>query len=179
MIKIWKAIDGYYFPYRINENADIEKQEASGRWVSLTSYMLRKHSTGYGILCVTLRINKETRRHVPVKNLMANAFMGGRRDGYIISHKNGMMSDCALENLYFTTQKELATKMGNHSGRSVEKIDPNGKVLDLYSSVIEAAKSNYVSKNAVWMRCTNRVKDPFKFLGYSFRYEERKRAYSK
>lgn len=55
--------------------------------------------------------------------------------------------------------------------RLVEKIDRDGRILDIYHSIADAAKSNYIDNKFVWDRCHNKpVSDPFRYLGFSFRF---------
>ena len=172
---MWKMLDGYFWPYRINEDAQIEKLWPSGEWRPVKPYIMREGRGAYaqGILAVHLKLADGTRRNVMVKHLMADAFLGGRKPGDAYTHRNGCISDCSLGNIVKTTQSSMGKLHGGGMRKSVEKIDRDGNVLDLYSSVTEAAKKNYVSRKVVYYRCTDKIEgDPFSLLGYSFRYED-------
>ena len=107
---------------------------------------------------------------------MADAFMGGRRTGYNIIHRNGAKMDCELVNLSFAS-KQVSGKLSSANRRkAVIKVDQDGQVVAIYSSGREAAKKNYISQNAIWARCTGKVKDPYRLDGYDYRYETSRRA---
>ena len=55
--------------------------------------------------------------------------------------------------------------------KSVEKIDKNGNVLKTYNNTIEAAEDNFISEGSVRYRCTGKMKEPFKFYDFTFRYK--------
>lgn len=56
--------------------------------------------------------------------------------------------------------------------KRVVKIDCNGKVVERYRSINEAANKNPLSRNAVKNRLNRRMKcNEFDLYGYSFRYE--------
>ena len=107
-----------------------------------------------------------------VKGLMIDAFFGGRKDGEVYMHRNGSFQDCSVFNLVKTTEKDVGKKSGGASRKAVEKVDRDGNVVALYASTVEAAKANYISRKSIWMRCTNRVQDPYLLDGYNYRYEE-------
>lgn len=168
---MWKTIDGYYWPYRIDEEAHVERQRESGEWTPLSSFISRTNGGGYGRLCVRLRMPDGRYKNVFVKNLMVVTFMGGRRPGTVVGLRNGMIGDCSLNNLYFTTQKQISSKTGGASRRPIEKVDREGNVVGLYASMVEAAQKNYISRKSVWVRCKNRLQDPFALDGFNYRYE--------
>lgn len=162
---MWVAIEGYYYPYRINEDGDIQKFDRE-RWIPLKATMGVRRAE------VMLRKADGGRTKQPVVRLMANAFLGGQRPGYAIIHKNGVRMDNSLNNLKVVERKEAGKYSGCSRRRSVEKIDRDGNVVALYKSIREAAKANYVGSSSVSDRCRGKVKDPFDYIGFSFRYEE-------
>ncbi len=161
----WVVIEGYRWPYRINEEAAVQKL-SGGEWTRLTPYIHGNRAV------VKMRTADNRKVDVPVVWLMADAFMGGRRKGVTVIHKNGYKLDCSLNNLKFATVRECAKLSCGNRRKAVEKIDRDGNVLELYASATEAAKKNYMVKNAVGQRCRNELKDPFKLTGYSFRFEQ-------
>lgn len=155
--------------YRINEDARIQKFW-HGEWVELHPYI----TGGRQRALVRMRSADNRKIEVPVVWLMADAFMGGRRPGMTITHKDGSKLNCAVWNLQFMTRSECARLGGKSRRRTVLKIAPDGTVVNIYRSAREAAKKEYVSLNVILNRCLNRVTDPFEFTGYSYQYEERK-----
>ncbi len=113
---------------------------------------------------------------VPLVWLMADAFLGGRRPGYAIVHRNEQKLDCAAGNLMFVPQNECGRLSCRSRRKAVMKIDRSGNVVAIYASGREAAKKNYISQNSIWARCHGMVKDPFRLDGYDYRYEDGRRC---
>lgn len=98
---MWKLIEGYKWPYRINEDGVVQKNDGSG-WVTLKPYL-----SGRRRPCVKMRTVNDGQADVPVTNLMADMFMGGRKPGECVIHKNGAKMDCSLGNLKKGNQTRL------------------------------------------------------------------------
>ena len=167
----WVAIKGYRWPYRINREGCVQKQLADGSWYTLKPYI----GGGRARAMVKMRTADNRKIDVPVVWLMADAFMGGRRPGYAIIHKNGAKLDCSLGNLKFLPLNKCGLLSCQSRRKAVEKVDRAGQVTAIYASAREAAERNYISQTSVWARCNGLVKDPFKLDGYDYRYEDRSR----
>lgn len=167
----WVAIEGYRWPYRINQEGCVQKQLEDGSWFTLTPYI----SGGRSRAMVKMRTVDNRKVEVPLVWLMADAFMGGRRPGYGIVHKNGAKLDCSLWNLKFLPMKECGRLSCRAKRRPVEKVDRDGNVVEIYASAREAAEKNYISQNSIWARCNGKVKDPFRLDGHDYRYEQRRK----
>ena len=165
---MWKQIDGYLWPYRINEDGQVQKFY-EGKWVELKPYMCG----GRARAMVKMRTTDNRKIEVPVVWLMADAFMGGRREGYAIVHKDGYKLNNSIWNLEFRTLSACAS-MSNHSRRrTVLKIDRDGQVVEIYRSVTEAAEKEFLSMNSISARCLNKIKDPYTLTGFNYQYEDR------
>lgn len=161
---MWKLIEGYKWPYRINEDGEVQKNDGSG-WVSLKPYL-----SGRRRPCVKMRTVNDGQADVPVTNLMADMFMGGRKPGECVIHKNGAKMDCSLSNLKKVTRQDCGRLSGTCRRKAVAKIAPDGEIVAIYCSVHEASRCNFISMTAVWNRCTNKVSDPFRLDGYNYQY---------
>lgn len=164
----WKEIKGYRWLYRINEEACVQKQLDNGGWYTLKPYM----GSGRSRAMVKMRTLANKPIEVQLVWLMADAFLGGRRPGYAIIHRNGQKLDCAVENLAFMPQSECGRLSRQSRRKAVMKIDQRGNVVAIYASGREAAKKNFISQNSIWARCNGMVKDPFRLDGHDYRYEE-------
>lgn len=177
---IWKAISGYRYPYRISEEGVVQRQRFDGSWRTLTPYVQggKGNNGRYAVKMTKGHKEYEVRFLV---DLMLEAFGDGKRPpGKVLTHRNGMRSDCAWCNLMWTTPREIGKRYGGGGRRSVEKIDRDGNVVDLFSSAHEAAKKEYVSRKSIYLRCTGQCKgDPFKLTGFNYRYEGKGRGRSK
>ena len=168
-----KTINGYFWPYRIDDMGNVEREKTPGKWVPIKPFIKRrdKKQGAYGRLCVRMKDVDGKWHNVFVKNLVVDAFLGGRKPGEHYGHRNGFIQDCSVYNLVKVTEKEVGEKTGGASRRAVEKVDKRGRVVALYSSVTEAAEKNYMSRKAIWMRCTKRVRNPYSLDGHTYRYE--------
>ena len=161
----WRDITGYRFEYRINTDATVQKLMDDGSW-----YTLRPYVSGRKRACVKMRTADNRKVDVPVVWLMAEAYMGGRKPGMNMIHRNGSKFDCSLGNLKYVTKSESAKLCSSNRRMAVMKIDPEGNVVAIYASGREAAKKNYISQNSIWARCRKKVKDPYRLDGFDYRY---------
>jgi hypothetical protein len=161
----WREIGGYRLPHRINQEGCVQKQKESGEWVTLNQYL-----SGRKRACVKIKTTDGRRVDVPVKQLMADAFMGGCRPGMCIVSKNGSKLDCSLRNLKFVSKQECGTLSCRNRRMAVAKISRCGEVVAIYTSGREAAQKNYISQSSIWLRCTGQVADPFSLDGYDYQY---------
>ena len=162
----WVEVTGYKFRYQVSEEGHVRKEMPDGSW-----YYLKPYISGRTRACVKMRTVDNRKVDVPVVWLMADAFMGGRRPGYNIVHRNGAKLDCYLGNLVFVNKHTSGKLARANRRKAVMKVDKSGKVIDIYSSGREAAKKNYISQYAIWARCNGTVQDPYSLDGYDYRYE--------
>ena len=169
----WKEIKGYRWPYRINEEACVQKKLSNGEWYTLKPYL----GGGRSRAMVKMRSLENKPIEVPLVWLMADAFLGGRRPGYAIVHRNEQKLDCSMGNLKFIPVNECGRISCRSRRKAVMKIDRSGNVVAIYASGREAAKKNYISQNSIWARCHGMVKDPFRLDGHDYRYEDGRRCH--
>ena len=161
---MWKEVKGYDFPYRISDMGIVQRFRW-GKWVEIIPHITSCRAK--------VGMWKEGKRiAVPVVNLMADAYMGGQRKGMCIIHKDGSKLNNAAYNLKFVTRPQAGKISCQSRRKTVLKISPDGEVVAIFRSVIEAAKKDFLSRDAVRDRCVNKIKDPFKFTGYNYQYEE-------
>lgn len=161
----WVEVTGYKFRYQVSEEGLVRKEMQDGTWKVLRPYMAGKRRA-----CVKMRTLDNRKVDVPVVWLVADAFLGGRRPGLNIVHKNGSKFDCGARNLKFLTKSECA-KLSESRRRPVMKLDKSCKVIAIYPSVNDAAKANFISKSAVQARCAGQVRDPYRLDGFNYKYE--------
>lgn len=170
---MWKPIDGYFWPYRINEEGEVQRLTDSGEWSPIKACLSRTQGHPYGRLVVNMKRPDGKFRNTFVKTLMIDAFLGGKKPGVCYILKNGMQTDCSLNNIGMTTPTQVGKVHGGGLRKAVEKVDRDGNVVELYPSVIEASRKNYISRKSILIRCQNKVRDPYSLDGYTYRYEER------
>ena len=165
---MWKEIYGYKYPYKISDMADIIKFDPLvEKWVRISTFR------NWNRLYVTLAGLDGKRHSVAVSNLMANAFMGGKKPGECITYKNGSRMDCCLYNLKKMSKIDACKKSRYAKRRSVCKVDQDGNVVEVYSSLVEAAEKNFISYGAIQNRLYGKIKDPYRLDGFNYVYEEK------
>lgn len=166
----WKLIEGYRYPYRINRGAVVQRQLPSGEWRPLKPHFISKKRDNMGCAMLSMAVYPKGMKKVSVTTLMEGRWLPKRKPGQIFRHKNGSRLDCSAWNMELTTQSELARRLNGPGRRPVEKIDRDGNVLEVYRSVSEAARANFVCNACVHRRCSGKIADPFALTGFSFRY---------
>lgn len=151
---MWKDITEYKRPYRINELGEVQ-YFYQGKWRAL-SPQLEGHRA-YVIL-----IGPNGRKKVGVFRLLDRYFRGGYADKHdlCIGPKNGVKSDCTLENMRYRTRSEIGRKsMSKTARKCVVRYDRFGEPV-LYKSVGEAAEKNGMTRQALDRRLYHGVLDP-------------------
>ena len=69
---------------------------------------------------------------------------------------------------------ERGREGGKANGRSVVKIDKNGKVVEVYYSAREAGRKNFLSHQTIVARCNGERKRLFAPDGYMYCWDNRK-----
>lgn len=164
----YRPIEGYKTKYRISDLGEVERLTKKGDWVRVSAYMSTRER-----LMVRLTKHDGKQKREPVTRLMAEAFMGGHDPTKCIVHRNGMKSDCCLTNLVRVPKAESSRIGGRNLRRPVLKLDQTGEVVEVYSSVQEAAKKNYMSRMSITRKCLCQVKDPFATDGYNYQYDSK------
>lgn len=163
---MWKKIDGYRYNYRVNDQGEVQKL-AGQKWVLLKPKVVGNRA------CVSLRDKTGKQTRVPLVRLMDEYFFGGRakREGLCVYHKNGIKTDCAIENLLLITQSEIGQMQGSRGSRkTVIRYDRHGNAT-VYKSLKEAAQKNGISTTSLDRRIYGNVLDP---RGYKFVFEVKK-----
>ena len=164
----WRYLTGYYYEYRINEKADIQRKFPDGKWRSLSPYLNNKRAV------INMWVTKTHRKPVGIVRLMDDAFFDGyaRKNGMCIVHKNGAKMDCELCNLQIVTRKDCAKRSAKIARRiPVVKLDKQGNVIAHYKSCREAAKANFMSYTAMFNRVNNKIKDASKIDDFVYKFD--------
>ena len=159
----WKNIDGYSIPCRINEDGCVQTFYR-GVWHDKKQRIHRWQAT------VTLPVGGRKRKYVAVSGLMADAFLGGRREGDCVLHKDKSKLNNAVWNLEVVRRGGLGS---TGARKAVVKIDRDGNVVAVYKSATEAAMREYVSLSTISLCCRNKIKDKYRLGGgYTYQYEK-------
>ena len=163
----YREIHGYKYLYRVWDEGFVEMLGKRGEWKRLKQTKI--YGT-HGIVYAFRFAKTDGGRHMKrKKKTVWEAFRGPVPEGYQV---NGRYSnaDCSLENL-FIAKRGLQDK--DRYRRPVAMYDRDGNIVEVYKSVKEAAEKNYMSPLAVRRRCNRKIKDPFFWYEYDFRYDDR------
>lgn len=163
----WYDIPGYGGKYQINYFADIRRVYKKGTHRLLKSYV----KSGKG-KCKRSVIGLNQKEKTVV-SLMRDTFIGLIPEGYVIYHRNGILTDNILSNLEIITREELGRRTGTKSERRMQivKIDSNGEIVDFYSSAREAGRKNFMSYQTILDRVNGKVKSLYAPDGYVYTFD--------
>jgi hypothetical protein len=107
-----------------------------------------------------------------VLSLIARTFLGPIPDGAVPYHKNGMQSENHINNIAYIPRQELG-KLTGYSSRNkiVVKLDSCGQDVEYYRSAREAAKKNFLSRQAITDRCNGKTKRGPAPDGYEYAWD--------
>jgi hypothetical protein len=173
---MWKIVEGYRWPYRINENAVVQHLCDDGvTWKEVHPWPQR--TTGnYGRMVFRVSYGPKHNGLAILTDWMAEQFMGGKaaHPGMVVLHKNSSVNDCALCNLKWGTRQEVGQRYGGNGRRAILKIDKAHNVVEIFRSTVDCCKHEHISRKALWYRTTNKIKeaDAYLLTGYTYAYED-------
>ena len=147
----WYDIPGYDGKYQINYLGEVRRSLKNGKYKNLNPY--RKKRSGK----MAIKLNCKER---DMMRVMGDTFIGALPEGYVMYHKNGLLSDNALCNLGVTTREKLGRLTGqrNDCKIAIVKIDQNGEIVECYRSVREAGRKNFMSYQTILNRINGKTK---------------------
>lgn len=160
-LEIYYDIPGYDGKYQINYFGNLRRTLKNGRFKELHPYI--KSSNGRRVV----KLNCKER---VVMGLMKDTFIGELPEGYVLYHKNGILSDDILSNIGIITKADLGKLAGlrNKCHIQVVKINQNGEIVDCYKSVREAGRRNFMAYQTILDRLNGNVKSLYAPDGYVY-----------
>lgn len=172
---MWKDIKGYYYKYRINDDGEVQRYwPGKNEWRTKKPYKGGAKRWSGKRLVVKLTVAPNKYAEVPVVDLMIDAFMGGRsaHPNKVITHINGCSHDCSLYNLAWTTRKALGKRVGGAGRKTVFKVDKNGEVVQIFRSLSECAKHEYIHRITLYRMINKKTPAEKSCTGYAYRLED-------
>lgn len=169
----WKDIPGYGGKYQASRTGEIRHVYKSGCTRQLKSFKKKSKITRRRRF-INLTLPDGKRKEVAVAKIVAETFIGKTPPDMVLYHINGDVADNRVDNLGFISRSELGKMTGAKSSKrkAVFKVNSIGEEIEVYPSAREAAKHNYMSYQTVINHCQGKIKNPFKWYDYTFRYEE-------
>lgn len=138
--EIWKDIKGYEGRYQVSNMGRVRSLIRNG--------LIRKPKSfgnaGY-LFMVLIKNKKQTR--LSVHRLVAEHFVKGYKEGYVVNHKDEDRHNNRADNLEWCTRSYNSLYGKNFRARYESKMkkviqrDMEGNTIKIYNSVIEAAKT--------------------------------------
>lgn len=151
---MWRDIPGYAYPYRISDQGEVQ-QIRNGKWVSLAVTVTRRAE-------VHLRLENGKQCRAGVFRLLDEYFNDGyaSKHGVCVGPKNGVKSECTLDNLAYKTHEEIGRNSFTRSAKKpVIRRDRAGNGV-IYPSIKEAARKSGLTPQSLDRRIYNGVLDP-------------------
>ena len=151
----WRSIDGYKYPYRISDQGEVQKWDGK-QWITLL-----QDTTSVRVQ-VRLKRMDGGQHKVGVFRLLDKYFNGGyaEKNGLCVGPKNGMKTECTLENITYKTHAEIGRKSIYRTARKpVVRYDRHGNSV-IYPSIKEAAKKNGMTVSSLDRRLYHGTLDP-------------------
>lgn len=98
--EVWKDVVGFEDYFKISSFGNLFSKR--------TNKCLKKHKHPHGYLHVATKIGGRKGKNVCFKlhRLVADAFLDGKLEGYVVNHLNGIKYDNRVENLEWCSHKE-------------------------------------------------------------------------
>lgn len=137
-----------------------------------TNRVFSKNIDYFGYCVVTLTKNKKAKNY-KVHRLVAQAFIPNKHDKTQINHINGNKQDNRMENLEWVSCKENIQHAVNNNlincEKQIEQYNKNGKLLSIWTSVIEAQRQLKIKDSNIIAVCNGKRKTAG---GYIWKYHQ-------
>jgi len=107
---MWRDVIGYEGLYQVSDGGEVRSLDRTvdhgrgfTRWLTGKTFKPRPDGEGYPRVCLSKAGKEATRR---THQLVLEAFVGPKPEGYVTRHLNGIPSDNRVENLCWGTQMQ-------------------------------------------------------------------------
>ena len=98
----WKPVVGFESYYEVSNCGRVRLRYSRSRYPA--GFIMRDEETVHGYL--TVKLNSTVRKHRPIHQLVAAAFIGARPFGYQVNHQDGNKHNNYITNLEYVTPSE-------------------------------------------------------------------------
>lgn len=167
----WANVPGYDGKYQASTHGNIRRVNGNGSYLVLKPFT-RKSSENRYVYKVWMNTPDGVRRERAVLTVVSESWRPAP-PGYIVIHKNGVLSENGVENIRFVRRAELPNIYA-HQGRRrpVCKLDGEGNVIECYCSAKQAAEENYMDLSTMCKHLNGKITRPLTTDGICFCWEE-------
>lgn len=157
----WYDIPGYDGKYQINYFGEIRRALKNGKYKTLPGYIKKSNNR---------HVVKIDYKEKTVLSLMRDTFIGELPKGYVVYHKNGILTDEILSNIGIIKRSDLGKLTGTRNDQSfaIVKINSDGEIVDFYKSAREAGRKNFMAYQTILDRVNRKAKSLYAPDGYVY-----------
>lgn len=140
-------------------------------------------NTQNGYVYITLVKSDGHKKTHRLHRLVAKAYIPNPNHYVIVGHKDNIKTNCHMNNLYWTTNKEniqkavndglLVNDKGYNDSQSIPVIayDQNFNEIGRFGSASECSRQLHISKSTIFRHCNGQIKTKTR-TGYYFRFQD-------
>lgn len=177
-MEIWKDVLGYEDSYQVSNKGNVrgkDRYKNAGR-AGVRMYKgkpIKQNPDKDGYMTVSLSKNsKKTRKRV--HRLVAEVFVEGKKEGYVVNHLDGDKSNNEYNNLEWCTRSEndlhafrLGLRVPTDGGTSIPvkvKDSTTGEIINTYQSLTEASEDTGLAVGSIHYRIHKENKTNDKYI---------------
>ena len=162
MEEIWADIKNYEGLYKISNLGRVKSLPRNGTIKKEKILKTYFDKDNYEIVTLSKNnVNKKRRIH----RLVAEAFLLNPNNYPVINHKNHNPKDNNVNNLEWCTEEYNARY--SRKKKTVYQYNLKGKLIDIWESPIDVAKSLQLNNKYISLACTGKIKT---YSGYIWKY---------
>lgn len=175
MAEQWRPIPGFGGLYELSNLGEVRSwrvlggKHKKGERASeprILAPTLRRRSSGQQILEISLWDGEKSSYPMNIRNLVRDIWMDGPQPGKVLALANGDPTNCSVYNLKYITRAEVNRTKDTSLRKPVVKCEGK-EVVDVYRSVVDAAKKNHLTVSGL----RNRIRRKTVVDGFYFRFE--------
>lgn len=167
----WRPVPGYDGRYQASTEGRIRRVMADGSTQPVRIYDNRGLNKRYHTVKLT-RPNGDRQERTVLRVIAETWYPDQLAGDVIVTHRNGMSSDNSAYNVAIMTRQDLTRlRTAGSMRRTVLHLGTQGELLEIYPSMVAAAKATGMSVSAVRQHCIGRNKQR-KADGTTYQFEE-------
>lgn len=192
--RVWKDIPEFDGRYQASRDGCILAVYANGRRRALKPFLRLRGADPRNRMALFVCLKKPNGMRVdyPVISLVARTWVTPCPEGMIAIQRDGNIQNLNAENVMYVSRNQLdrlfqhealrAAPCVNVDGRLVRrciryrravlKVDSEGRTVERYASIHDAARANYMSDASISGRCNGLIRKRWADDGTTFRWED-------
>jgi len=167
--RVWKDIPEFDGRYQASRDGCILAVYANGRRRALKPFLRLRGADPRNRMALFVCLKKPNGMRVdyPVISLVARTWVTPCPEGMIAIQRDGN-----IQNLNAVNVDGRLVRRCIRYRRAVLKVDSEGRTVERYASIHDAARANYMSDASITGRCNGRIRKRWADDGTTFRWED-------